>query len=250
MQLREQIKDGEAEGRIFGERCVQVIRAPNEEPITLRATSKMQRGDRISGRLTFAVDSSTGKWERTNPREQDRFLALGPEDRFGLIIHSHHELRSGLAKVGWMTSAYLLAFFTFGYRYILDDALGPLRDYILSSFGDDPGVANLPASDEIGLTECGVCPPHDEPEIGLVIPLDGHTPVHLQISFLDYHMRLPFGFVQERLEALVFRMPEIRNQVPSLAGSEASLYSPISCTKLDGHDCVWDYVLGRPLPEE
>lgn len=251
MQLRERIKDAEKEGRAYGERRVQVIRTPGSQPINLHAMSRVQEEETtIRGTMTFEVDKVTGNWARNSPEEEARFLSLGQDTVSAVIIHPHHELRPNLPQVGWLTSAYLLAFYTLGYRYILHESLDPVRQHILSSFSSAT-VRSLrfPTSDEIALWECVDCF-HQDPEIGVSIPLDGESPVCLEISFLDCHLNLPFRFVPQVLEQLVFSVPEIQSQLPELVKSGGSLYSPVACTKSDIHDCKWDYVLGKPVPAE
>jgi hypothetical protein len=250
MQLREKIKEGEKTGQLYDERRVQLLLSPNERSIDLRARIATS-ADKLHARLSFAPDAKRMQWARNNPSEQQRFLRWADSgEACSVLIQSHHEHRHDLAKVGWITSAYLLAFYTFGYRYIFHKNLNPVREYILISFEDTvPERLELPTSVTVGLHECTE---HyfTDPEIALIIPLDGSSFVHLQVSFLDYHIRLPFHFVREALQTLVFSQPDIVKTLPEVMGQEdATIYSPISCNKLDGHDCIWDYVLGKPIPD-
>ena len=165
-----------------------------------------------------------------------------------MLIQPHHEHRHDLATVGWITSAYLLAFYAFGHRYAFHEALDPVREYILTSFEDiGPERLVLPASIVLDLNECTA---HffEDPEIGLLVPFDGSLNVHLQVSFLDYHVRLPFHFVRFVLQALLFSQPGILSGVKEQRVH--NVYMPISCNKLGGHSCRWDYVLGKPIPED
>ena len=250
MQLRERIKDADKGGQLYDERRIQIITAPGKAPIKLQAKVNIRESDVIEGQITFQVDKRTGQWLRNNPREQERFLAATQNDKFALVIEPQNELKSELSPVGWITSAYLFAFYTFGYRYILHSNLDIVRDYILKSF-DDKTSANLkrPKSDNFGLTECKE---HnfENPEIALVIPMDEETRIHLEVSFLDYHIRLPFHFVPNVLQAMILNVPDVANQLPGLRGTEIRLYSPILCNKSDGYDCEWDYALGKPIPVE
>jgi hypothetical protein len=154
MQLREKVKDGVKSGQLYDERQIQIITTPGKTPIKLRAKVNIQERDVIEGQITFQTDKGTGQWLRNNPGEQERFLIATQKDKFALIIEPPHELKSELSPVGWISSAYLLAFYTFGYRYILDASLDIVRDYILKSF-DDNASANLkiPKLDNFGLTE-------------------------------------------------------------------------------------------------
>jgi hypothetical protein len=248
MQLREKIKEGEKTGHLYDERRVQLLLSPDEGPIRLRSRITTS-ADKLHSRLEFELDAKRMQWARNNPNEQQRFLEWADSgETCSVLIRPHHEHRHDLAKVGWITSAYLLAFYTFGYRYILHGNLNPVREYILSSFEDTvPERLALPKS--VSLHECSE---HyfTDPEIVLIVPLDGKSFVHLQISFLDYHIKLPFHFVQEALQTLVFSQPDIVKTLPEVMGQEdATIYSPISCNKLDGHDCIWDYVLGKQIPD-
>jgi hypothetical protein len=250
MQLREKIKDGERAGQLYDEREIQIITIPDKKPIKLRAKINIRKRDTFEGQIIFPVDKRTGQWLRNNPMEQERFLTATQNDEFSMIIEPPHELKSVLPPVGWITSAYLLAFYTFGYRYILHPGLDIVRDYILKSFDEKTSVnLEIPKYDNFGLTECKM---HnfEDTEIALIIPADENTRIHLRISFLDYHVRLPFHFVPHILQAIILSVPDIANRFPEMRGTEAILYSPIVCKKSDGHDCIWDYVLGKPLPNK
>jgi hypothetical protein len=250
MQLREKVKEGETTGQLFGERRVQFLLSPSKEPIELRA-QVVTSPDRLQARLSFELDVERKQWTRVDPSEQQRFLKLVSARReCPVVIHPHHRLRHDLAKVGWITSSYLLAFYTFGYRYIFHKIMDPVREYILCSFGDAVSEEiELPESVTLSVREC--TEHHfSDPEIALVIPLDGESSVHLQVSLLDYHIRLPFHFVKLVLQELVFSQPGVAEMLPEVLGhEEAHFYSPICCNKLDGHNCIWDYVLGKPIPD-
>jgi len=247
MQLREQIKDAEKDGTIYGERRVQIIPSSGETPIVLSTTGILNIGDTITGQITFELDKSTGKWKRNNPEAQERFLSLETGESFALIIPPHHELKPNLSEVGWITSAYLFAFYTFGYRYIFHPSLDIVREYILKSFDDlESASLEVPKLDNFGLTECKE---HnlENPEIGIIIPTDRKTPIHIQVSFLDYHIRLPFHFVPHILQAMILSVPGVADKFPEILGTETYLYSPITCNKSDMHVCKWDYVLGKSI---
>lgn len=248
MQLREKIKDGEGSGEFYDERNIQIITTPGKEPITLRAKISLKEREIIEGQISFQVDKRTGQWIRNNPREQEIFLEATKNDKFTLIVNPPHELKSGIAPVGWITSAYLLAFYTFGYRYILHPSLDKVRTYILQSFDDEVSkILEMPDLDNFGLTECKE---HyfDDPEIGLIIPMNREKNIHLQVSFIDYHIRLPLQFVSHVLEAMILNEPEKAKALQDNIGSDKYSYIPVACNKSNGHDCLWDYVLGKPIP--
>jgi 5-methylcytosine-specific restriction endonuclease McrA len=211
MQLREKIKEGHKTGQLYDERRIQLLLSPDERPIHLHAAvTTTTSADKLHAQLSFKPATNRTQWARNNPNEQQRFLRWADSGvACSVLIQPHHEHRHDLAKVGWVTSAYLLAFYTFGYRYIFHENLNPIREYILRSFEDTiPERLELPKSVTVGLHECTE---HyfTDPEIALVVPLDGNSFVHLQVSILDYHIRLPFHFVQEALQTLVFSQPDI-----------------------------------------
>jgi len=251
MQLREKVKAGERSGEMYGRRRLQVLRGAGERPIDLFASVHVSPTE-AAARITFEKGVERNRWVGVDPSEMHRFLRAAEHSApCSIVIHPHHELKSDLARAGWITSGYLLAFWSLGYRYILSEYLHPIRRYILDSFEQADGQAlEFPEVESFGLHECGVhyC---TEPELVLVVPLDEETPVYLQVSFLDYHVRLPFLFNQEALSGLLCARRGTLERVSDLAEHEgACLHIDIQCCKADGHDCIWDYVLGRQLPAE
>jgi hypothetical protein len=96
-----------------------------------------------------------------------------------------------------------------------------------------------------------MCQTHDfdEPRIELDMPTSGNQPVHVEVSYLNYHMELPFHGIREVLmDVIHLQMPHFEEDLPQLAKQAIPLRALVSCTKLDGHDCMWDYVMGKPLP--
>jgi hypothetical protein len=156
-----------------------------------------------------------------------------PDNPFGDLINWP------LAQVGLLTSAYLLAFYTFGYRYILSSELDLTRRILIESFQGENST--LLESEVPRVWECDThyC---NDPEIGLVAPVEDDAPTLLQISILSFHVNLPFPQVPRQLFEM---MLEARNKSYS---RESPLYISIECSKMDGHDCMWDYILGKPIP--
>lgn len=242
MQLREISKDEEKKGVLFGERRVEIIPGLPEKPIELHAQLKLNQGDEVQGKIVFTLDNAK-KWARNNPKERDRFEALSKEKPFSMIVYPFHKIKPFLSEVGWITSAYLLAFYTFGYRYICNPDLNRVREYITHSFTDKPDPP--PKDEDFKIQECS-SHSFQEPQIGLVIPLDGKTPVHIEISLFDYHIRLPFHhYNQPILAVLIQRNEEISKNMEKLTNEGAKLFVKVDCTKMDSHDCIWDYVLGK-----
>jgi hypothetical protein len=117
-----------------------------------------------------------------------------PENPFGSLINWP------LAQVGWLTSAYLFAFYSFGYRYILQSCLNPVRNIILHSKPEKRDKQlDFQETKDITVRLCSE-PTHfcSDPIIGLVVPFDDQTPFHQEVSFLSYHVRLPVPSMDRR----------------------------------------------------
>lgn len=100
-----------------------------------------------------------------------------------------------LAQVGWLTSAYLFAFYEFGYDYIFSPYLDPVRYYIQKSLSEEPDKTTLNFDRSknmcVGVySEPANSPPN--PIVGFVIPTNKEIPIHTEVRFLDYYIRLPF----------------------------------------------------------
>jgi len=249
MQLREKVKEGWKTGKLYRELPVEILPRSLGKPIKLHARVSFRPEEPNKGQLTFIGDRKSGQWSRNDPKELKRFQALAGTEHFSILVHPHPELREDIARVGWLTAAYMLAFYTFGYRYILHRQLDPVRDCIVRSFGN---VAQknmkIPKSDDLRLQECKECY-YEDPEIAMIVPLNGKVPVHLEVSFLDYHIKLPLHAAPLVLQALIDLNLDRAELLPSPAGSEPFLKVAVACTKRDRHDCRWDYVLGKPIPE-
>lgn len=238
MQLREKIKESDENGEFYGERLMKIVRGPANKLIELRVSLSK------TGELSYSFKSN---WKRNNPKEIERLRTLQADDTKGSIqIHPHHELITGLSEVGWITSGFLFAFYSLGYRYIFQEALIPARNYILESFRSIDTISQFQSSD-FGIREYPVNR-FPDPEIGIVIPVDGQTNVHLQIDYLSYQISLPFLFVPEVLTELInIGMPDYKDKLQEIIETDGNLYIRVHCTKTEPHDCIWDYVMGRKM---
>ena len=127
MQLLESVREGEETGDTYGERRIR-IQHGLRQPIEINARIQLKKQDIVRGQLLFAPS-------RNDPKEQERLRALLKKDEnFSVSVHPYHRLNPSVARAGWVTAAYLLAFYTLGYRYVLQDRLNPIREYIARSF--------------------------------------------------------------------------------------------------------------------
>ncbi len=134
MQLEEQIRAGEAIGRWYGSRRVQLFKMPGEKPIDLNVKISGEMSNlTISGRI-----DKNKQWVDNSPEDQARFQEIVERGKeVSILIHPYTDVDSEKVPVGWITSAYLMAFYALGYRYILHPSLNPVREYITSSINPD-----------------------------------------------------------------------------------------------------------------
>ena len=248
-QLREQIREGDESGELSGERIVEIPRGPAEPPIRLRARIYIDQASEIKGKLVFDLDQRRGQWARNNPEEEARFRAISASgETFSILINPDRRLAPKLAQAGWIASAYLFSFFTFGYRYILQEQVDQrVRSLIVHALYGDIESLEFPSESNFAVYEIASESVSDA-ELGVVVPAQKDINVYLRIRFLHNEVRLPFPFVPEVLGSLLFsRMPDFRERLTEVEDENGFLYMPIRCTKLDGHNCVWDHVLGKPF---
>lgn len=241
MQLMEMVRKGDDKGELYGERRVQLIQSPGESPIEITVSVQMKGKKEITVR---------GHWKRSDPKERERFETLVDQQRpFSIVVQPYHELNPNLTRVGWVTSAYLFAFFTLGYRYIFHESITPVREYILRSFDEQFNEhSEQPASGGFGIREYySQVFPH--PEIVLAVPVDGKTFVHLEVNCLRYQISLPLHFVPSVLSQLIYHaMLDFNERLPEILTAGGYFYSPIVCSKQDDHECIYDYLMGKPMP--
>lgn len=254
MQLYEKIKGIPERGELYGIRTVEIVENPGGKPIRMRVKICMEDATTIhlKGRLNHQ-----NQWLGSSPIDQDRFLELSKrsietQQQLNITVLPPHEYRSNLVGLGWITSAYLMAFYTLGYRYILHPDFDFIRRYILSSF--DPAqdeTLELQSSEDFHIytDDTGNFP---DPEVRISIPISGNGNVHLEVCFLRYEISLPillepnmfYGFRSYCLKQVPGQpLPPVNE------GDLPCLYSYIHCTKTVEHTCIFDYLLGRPLPD-
>lgn len=236
---------------LYGERKVEILLGPSRKPI--RLNTQVTRTGPTNVRLHFQRNPCDSSWQRNNPTEQARFLELYESDQvFNMLIHPPRMLKTELPRAGWITSAYLFAFFHFGYRYILHDCCNKVRQYILDSFELDDKELVFQESGTFSAKTCD-CHFFNDPFLFVAVPLDGDTPIYLDIRFLDYQVFLPFHCDVEVLNARLYL--ELEEQgideegIKELISLNSEPHIQVSCTKRDNHVCLWDFVLGRPLTD-
>jgi hypothetical protein len=253
MQLFQQIQDGDEKGDIYGKRKVQIADQDGNPLIKINANVKKDK-DTKAITLSWKRDNKDA-WIGNDHRMKERFEGLlGKTEPLSISIDANPiketEPRPELAPVGWITSAYLFAFYTFGYRYILHPMLDPIREYILSSF-DKEQSKNLKMSyPSFGLQE-DKNKFTEAPTIEIIISLEPEV-AYLQIHLFTYQIKLPFHYVPIALSAFVhLQMPDINERLPELKKSGDLIYFEIvNHSKVHCAECPLDYVLGKPVPAQ
>jgi hypothetical protein len=133
----------------------------------------------------------------------------------------------------------LLAFHTFGYRYIVHEDFNAMRAYILSCFQHKEGPRpELPKLNVIEAFEYDEY--HPNPVVGVVIPLDRKTPAYFQVLFLNYVVRLPFRCVPEVFHRLfTTHLPKVK-----LPDKDPAILWLITDNKMNRPKWIWDSILG------
>jgi len=237
MQMFKQVRDEESSGQ-YTSRRVQIAFGPNVRPVSLNASVIAANMSDSPLNARIRLDPS-----RNDPKEMARFRDLSQGRNFSVIIPAHEEIKPEVARVGYLTAAYLMAFRAFGYRYILHSWLNPVRQCILDSFDN-----NRPIFPESDVLQIRFCDKHnyENPAISVVVIPNGSHPVYVQVDFRNFHIRLPFHFNPDVLKtAIGLHMPD-NFDLPT--GEGEALGISVQCTKMNPHECIWDYVIGKPEP--
>jgi hypothetical protein len=249
MQINEDVLIGEKTGKLSGKRLVQLLINPEGESIKLHAYVTRNEEDK-SITLTGRLDNNL-KIIDCRPEDQAKMQEIIKTRKVvGLSIQQNKELSLELARSGWITSAYLMAFFSLGYRYILNPILNPVRTLIIQSF--DKSVSKQLGhqdTENFAVNEY-ISKYFNNPELKAIIPLDQNKLPYLQISFCEYQIKIPFWFNNSRLNYYFkSKMPDMYAQIPDLYNTGKYFISMyIKCTKTTPHECAFDFILGKPIP--
>lgn len=141
--------------------------------------------------ITFPVNKKTGH-PIYNPNAREEFEKIIKRSSCSIIVQESfpHKEKWYYSQVSLLTSAYLMAFRTFGYRFVFQTCYDSIRSYILSSF--EQNVDNRLEYSEEKLFSVRTCNTHhyDEPLL-YIIPESAEKSQKIEVSFLDYHIVLP-----------------------------------------------------------
>jgi hypothetical protein len=253
MQLFERIKENSEVGELYGIRTVDIVERPEDQPIQMRVRVNKDDHDfiTVSGKL-----DQNKKWLGSSPEDQIQFEKLvkkstETQQQLRITIHPPHEYKSNLVRAGWVTDAYLMAFYTFGYRYILNKDLDFIRAYITSSFNPDyESTLALPAREDFHIYT-GDNIDYPDPAIRISIPLTSNVSVRLEVCFLKYEVCLPLplepDYFKAWLSVVIKHLPQ-QQLPPAKEGEFPCLYVYTRCSKTTEHTCIFDYLLGKSFP--
>ncbi len=246
MQLHEEIRKGEETGKPHRSRIVHLRRKQDDIPISLNAVVSYNLEDKsitVSGRL-----DRDAKWRDSRPEDQARFMELfQKQEPVDILIHPPRDYKPELAEAGWITSAYLMGFYSLGYRFIFHPSLDPVREYILNSF--DKTIKENPVKlnpDDFGIWEQKSGHSAD-PELLFMVPFELGKRVYLQANCLKYEIRLPFRYRYPVLMPILHRIiPGFAIKLPSLREAKETVFFSIPHNKISGHRSWYDDLLGTP----
>jgi hypothetical protein len=144
--------------------------------------------------ISFSLDAAkTERHRRNNQAIAKRIIEYLSEGPITIIVEPP-SVNIALARIGWLTSAYLFAFYTFGYRYILQAKLDEVRTLIRESFsGRTNNTLEFAAEKQLTVARWDKVIT-DEPQIGMRIPADVSQSVYMRVDFRDVHVRLPVSY--------------------------------------------------------
>src|SRR3990170_5186583 len=208
-----------------------VFLIPGAEPADL-GSIPIKFHDEKNFRVTFPTNKKGHPLY--NPYEKVKFEQYFKQGKCTVIVEEKYQAREKwkYAQAALLTSAYLLSFYSFGYKYVFRSCLDPVRSYILESFERNVDE-RLDGGKEISVRMCSEHM-NSEPEIDF-FPIVNDDPHYLEVSFLDYHIRIPYPhpFVLNR---------EIINSVRDLR----TISIRVSDHRIHDGACIIDFLIGEP----
>lgn len=255
MQLYEKLKLDEHGGELYGIRTVEIVVNPGEKPIRMRV--RVRRN--YDGTFTISgVLNKDNQWLGTRPEDQARFIELAKrsiesQQQFHVVINQPQQFKANLASAGWITSAYLMSFYTLGYRYILHQNFNFIREYIMSSFiPEKENSLALPEREDFHI-ETDESFDFSDPAIRINIPIGRSENIRLDVCFLKYIVCLPILLAPNIFEgywSIMKKQLHGQHIPPAKEGDSPCVYDYVHCTKTIEHTCLYDYLLGKPVPKQ
>ncbi len=242
MQIFDKVKQGDKTGELYGARLIEFLEEGSDKPAQARVTVQLTGDSSI--RITGRIDEN-GRFLDSSPTDQERLQdILGGGKKVNISIHPLKNYKPGIVHGGWITSAYLMAFYALGYRYIMQPDVQVVRDYILNSFENE----SLPIpTDENFTIENFVDKSFPNPVISVIFPHSNTAKVYLLVAFLDVAVRLPFRYDPS---IFLWILKQLQDNAPEklkrITEKQHPLEFRIRCTKTVIHDCLFDVLMGKP----
>jgi hypothetical protein len=241
MQTVELVRKGQDTGKLYQTKFLTIEDWNTGEIITVRGDVEMQEGD---NNFTFGTPTKIN-----NPTDIAKLNDPARSEReYTIIVRNEHKYQVHHAPVGWVTAAYLFAFWHLGYRYILQHSLAPIRKYIMQSFLPKNKQTEIAIPDIPGFRTGRVVyedgKPLKEPVISLMLPFPKQKFVYLDISLLDYTTLLP---VEVKLDSLYEAAIQYLEQ-RGIPITEIDDIVPFwfNCDRFEQPDCRWNSILTFP----
>jgi len=244
LQLYEKLRRGDETGELHGVRLVKFLEEGYETPVEVRANVQLDSNSlHISGRV-----DKNGHVADIHPNDRDRLQAIfSGQKKVAVTVNQINNYKPDMVPAACITSAYLMAYYALGYRYILQENVQIVRDYILSSFGTTSESLQIPVDENFAL-EKYESDYYSDPFMTFVFPYGVKAKVYILVSFLNVAVRLPFVYEPSSLKLIVNFMAEnFRKEFQEVVDKEQPFTLGILCTKTIVHDCLFDYLLGKPV---
>ena len=194
MQQFEEFRRTRESGQMYRPRVRAFPPLGTGQPLDLGSTVAIEVDqDKPGARVTFQHHPGTGL-PLYDPQKKRKFAEHMMRGDCSLQVTEGWPFRERwpLAQAGWLTSAYLAMFHRFGYRYVLQSRVDPVRRYITDSFHKQTDDRlEFDAAKDMAVWICRECW-HDSPTIWFVlIAANARTPQHIKVSYYGYHVRLP-----------------------------------------------------------
>jgi len=202
---------------------------------------------RLRGKMTGiqdnSIDSLTFNYKNLSKDERIEFRELIQSTKVSMKVHLPRDGSAPLAKAGWIQAAYLMAFYTFGYRYIFQTSVQPIYEYIHNSY---ESIRPQSKNDTIRVIESKSCC-HKYPVVELMVPINADRPLFIRVSMLQYHIHLPISCNEDVLNTyLNQQIADLDKHLPVLSEQDAVIGCKIYCDKAKFHTCAWDQILASP----
>jgi uncharacterized C2H2 Zn-finger protein len=236
MQLHEKISEGDKLGNLYGRRKILIYGENSDDPIKIQANDI-----RFTESKTLRFTSRLYVYDTT---DLEPILSISRGDKtVKTTILQPSEYHPGLVPAAWITSAYLMAYYTLGYKYILHPKMKLVRDYILKSFDNSNILPAIPKEEDFSFIQYeGEYVP--DPMIGMLYPVERGRLAFIQVNFLSYEVRLPFAYSPSAMKFIMdhaegYHKEKYKEQVES----GESFYFGIKCTKTEAHECMYDFMM-------